>query len=165
MNQENIMSENTNSVPTSTKKTVAVAAALIVEHDKFLIAKRSAGRHLAGYWEFPGGKINEGESAAQACAREVKEELDCTISVDSYFLTCHHEYEDFILSMDIYVCHLQPEQTPVASEAHDDLRFITVDEMDEVEFAPADIAFLPNIKNFMLSYSKVSAPGKVSAPL
>lgn len=159
------MSANCNLDSKTDKKTVAVAAALIVDQNKFLIAKRSKGRHLAGYWEFPGGKINEGESAAQACAREIKEELDCTISVDSYFLTCHHEYDDFNLAMDIYICHLHQGQQPKQSEAHDELRFISVEEMDEIEFALADIAFLPNIKEFMLSYAKVSASGKVSETL
>ena len=159
------MSTNLSSAPSNGKKVVAVAAALIVDQDKFLIAKRSSGRHLEGYWEFPGGKIDAGESAAQACAREVKEELGCTISVDSYFLTCHHEYEDFNLAMDIYVCHLHPGQEPHKSDVHDEIRFIGVDEMDNIDFAPADIAFLPNIKEFMLSYAKVCSPAKVSEPL
>ena len=145
----------TTTLNSAKKKTVAVAAALIVDHDKFLISKRSAGRHLAGYWEFPGGKINQGETGAQACAREIKEELNCTISVDSYFLTCHHEYDDFNLVMDIYICHLQPGQIVQVSDAHDELRFISVEQMDDIEFAPADYDFLPNIKSFMQDYAKL----------
>ena len=69
-------------------KVVRVAAALIIAGERFLIAQRSGQRHLSGYWEFPGGKIEPGESAVQACQREILEELGCQIGVDSYFLTC-----------------------------------------------------------------------------
>lgn len=142
--------------PAEQKKTVRVAAALIVQDDRFLIARRSEGRHLAGYWEFPGGKIEAGESAQSACSREVHEELGCVIAVDSYFLTCNHEYEDFNLSMDVYICHMMPGEKVTASEAHSELRWITPDEMDSVEFAPADIAFLPNIRKFMQAHTSVT---------
>lgn len=148
----------------NSKRVVRVAAALIVKDDKFLVAKRSAGRHLAGYWEFPGGKIEEGESASTACSREVFEELQCSISVDSYFLTCNHEYEDFNLSMDVYICHLLAGQEPVKSADHDEIRFISADEMDSIEFAPADISFLPNIKQFMHSFTRAQqANGAMSS--
>lgn len=135
-------------------RVVRVAAALIIAGDKFLIAQRSGKRHLTGYWEFPGGKIEAGESAVQACQREILEELGCKISVDSYFLTCEHDYEDFHLSMDLFLCHiLEGEQEKLNSNEHQALKFITADEMDGINFAPADIAFLPNIKKLMQSLS------------
>ena len=135
-----------------TRKVVRVAAALIVAGDKFLIAQRSGQRHLTGYWEFPGCKIEPGESAVQACQREILEELGCRIGVDSYFLTCEHDYDDFHLSMDLFLCHLlEGEHEKLNSNEHQALKFITPAEMGEVNFAPADLAFLPNIKRLMHS--------------
>ena len=135
-----------------TRKVVRVAAALIVAGDKFLIAQRSGQRHLTGYWEFPGGKIEPGESAVQACQREILEELGCRIGVDSYFLTCEHDYDDFHLSMDLFLCHLlEGEHEKLNSNDHQALKFITPAEMGEGNFAPADLAFLPNIKRLMHS--------------
>ena len=135
-----------------TRKVVRVAAALIVAGDKFLIAQRSGQRHLTGYWEFPGCKIEPGESAVQACQREILEELGCRIGVDSYFLTCEHDYADFHLSMDLFLCHLlEGEHEKLNSNEHQALKFITPAEMGEVNFAPADLAFLPNIKRLMHS--------------
>lgn len=132
------------------RRTVRVAAALIVSENKFLIARRSGRRHLAGYWEFPGGKIEPGETPAQACHREILEELGCNISVDSYFLTCEYDYEDFHLSMDLFLCHLLPgEYEHVNSTEHQEVRFISAEEMDNFEFAPADLDFLPDIKKLM----------------
>ena len=117
-----------------------------------LNAQRSGQRHLTGYWEFPGGKIEPGESAVQACQREILEELGCRIGVDSYFLTCEHDYDDFHLSMDLFLCHLlEGEHEKLNSNEHQALKFITPAEMGEVNFAPADLAFLPNIKRLMHS--------------
>lgn len=132
-----------------TKKNIKVAAALITQGDKFLIAKRAVGRHLADFWEFPGGKIEKGETASEACRREILEELNCRVSVDSYFLSCHHEYEDLTVDLDLYICHLLDGEEPQLSDSHSELQFITADEMDNFGFAPADYDFLPKVKDFM----------------
>lgn len=139
------------------KKVVRVAAAMIIQDDTFLIAQRAGKRHLAGYWEFPGGKIEEHETPAQACQREIYEELHCKISVDSYFLTCEYEYEDFILSMDVFLCHLLEGEQVISTE-HSGLKFIRADEIDSIDFAPADIQFLPNIKKLMGSLQRTLCP-------
>lgn len=132
------------------QKVVRVAAALIIAGERFLIAQRSGQRHLSGYWEFPGGKIEPGESAVQACQREILEELGCQIGVDSYFLTCEYDYPEFHLSMDLFLCHLlEGEHEKLNSGEHQALKFITAEEMDGVNFAPADLDFLPNIKRLM----------------
>lgn len=139
-------------VDPSDKRIVRVAAGMIIDGEQFLIARRAGARHLAGKWEFPGGKIEHGESPVFACKREILEELGCEIAVDSFFLNCHYEYEDFILSMDLYLCHLLPGQSPHCSE-HSEIKFITADAIDSIDFAPADIQFLPNIKKLMASLS------------
>lgn len=138
------------------EKIVHVAAALIVKGDQFLVAKRSAGRHLEGYWEFPGGKVENNESPAEACRREVLEELKCRISVDSFFLTCEHPYDEMNIKLDLYICHLLDGEEPELSDAHDELRFIRAAEMDTVEFAPADIDFLPKVKEFIEANNRCS---------
>lgn len=137
----------------SDKKVVYVAAGLIIQDDTFLIAKRAGKRHLVGYWELPGGKIEAGENPAQACQREISEELHCKVGIDSYFLTCTYEYEDFILSMDVYICHLLPGESLECTE-HSAIKFIHASEIDDYEFAPADVQFLPNIKEFMHSIER-----------
>lgn len=130
-------------------KIVHVAAALILKGDQFLVARRSAGRHLEGCWEFPGGKVESNETPAEACRREILEELKCRISVDSFFLTCEHDYEDMKIKLDLYICHLLDGEEPELSDAHDDLKFISADEMDSIEFAKADYDFLPKVKEFI----------------
>lgn len=131
-------------------QTVRVAAALILQGTSFLVAQRHGKRHLAGYYELPGGKIEENESPEQACIREIKEELGCTIEVERYFLTCEYDYPevDRHLSMDVFICHLA-EGESIEMREHSDLRFVDKDSMDEIEFAPADIQFLPQIKELL----------------
>lgn len=142
-----------NSIDSTTKKIVRVAAGIIIKDNTFLIAQRNNKRHLAGFWEFPGGKIEDNESAVQACQRELKEELHCMVAIDSYFLTCKYEYEDFILNMDMYLCHLPPHEKIQCVE-HAELKFINADEIDSYNFAPADLQFLPNIKQLMLALQR-----------
>ena len=157
------MSTTSTATPNSTltpatnpsKKVVRVAAGLIIKDYSFLIAQRSGKRHLAGFWELPGGKIEAHETPAQTCQREISEELHCQVAVDSYFLTCTYDYEDFTLSMDVYLCHLLPGEHLECAE-HSALKFITVDEIDSFNFAPADIQFLPNIKALMQSLKRKS---------
>lgn len=146
---------STATTPTTTKKVVRVAAGLIIKGNTFLIAQRTGKRHLAGFWEFPGGKIEENETAAQACQRELNEELHCKVAIDSYFLTCKYEYEEFILNMDVYLCHLPPQEETQCVE-HAALKFISAAEIDSYNFAPADLQFLPNIKRLMLALQRHS---------
>lgn len=129
---------------------VRVAAAVILQGASFLAAQRQGARHLAGYYELPGGKIEEGETPEQACVREIKEELGCDIKVERFFLNCQYDYPDVgrHLSMDVFVCSLLEGQTIKAHE-HSDLRFVDAATMDTLEFAPADIQFLPDIKQLL----------------
>lgn len=136
-----------------TKKHVHVAIALIVDGDQFLVAKRTGNRHLSGFWELPGGKIESGESPVHACIREVREELGCEIGVDSYFMTHEHEYEDRVVTLEIFLCHLLDGET-VHNLEHAEVRFITINEMDRLEFAPANMYFMKNIKDLVFSMKR-----------
>lgn len=86
-------------------KTVYVAGAVIVKERRLLATQRGYGDY-AGWWEFPGGKIEPGEAPEVALAREIKEELDADISIDRYFGTAEYDYPKFHLSMRCYLCSL-----------------------------------------------------------
>ena len=85
-------------------KTVKVAAAVIKDKDRILIAQRLKGE-FKGKWEFPGGKLEENEDAITALKREIKEEMEADIETDEYLCKIEHDYETFHLSMDVYICH------------------------------------------------------------
>ena len=84
-------------------KTVKVVAAIIKKDNKILIASRKKGE-FAGMFEFPGGKIEPGESGEQALIREIQEELETTIIIEEFFMNVNYKYPTFILDMDCYLC-------------------------------------------------------------
>ena len=86
-------------------KSVRAACAVILKDNKYLCTQRGHGVR-AGLWEFPGGHIEENETGEDACMREMIEELNATVAVDKYLGTVEHDYEDFHLSMDAYLCTL-----------------------------------------------------------
>ena len=87
-------------------KTVKVVAAIIKKDNKILIASRKKGE-FAGMFEFPGGKIEPGESGEQALIREIQEELETTIIIEEFFMNVNYKYPTFILDMDCYLCTLK----------------------------------------------------------
>lgn len=135
-------------IPATEKRVVSVAAALVVHGKQFLIAKRGKGRHLSDYWEFPGGKVEANEQPEQTCIRELKEELNCSISVERFFTNCRYDYDDFTLDMNVYLCHFVGEPFFEVLE-HQEVKMIDVSQMDQYEFAPADVDFLPKIKELL----------------
>lgn len=127
------------------RKIIKVAAALVVANNQFLIAKRGKGRHLCDFWELPGGKVEQGETPEHTCVRELQEELQCTIKVERFFVNTEYDYPEFHLSMDVYLCSFIGEPHFIISE-HQDAKLISAEEIDNYTFAPADIDFLPKIK-------------------
>lgn len=115
-------------------RTVRVVAAVIEKEGRIMIARRAYG-DLAGLWEFPGGKYEEGESGEEAIVREIAEEFDAKLSVDSYLCTIEHDYASFHLVMDCYICHFDDEVLHLHD--HSDIRFIDPHDED-VEWVPAD---------------------------
>ena len=117
--------------------TVRVAAAIIAHEGKILACQRATGAMKDG-WEFPGGKIEEGESAEDACRRECAEELGVTLGTLWPFGDVEHDYPDFHLSMSVFMGSLAQGQKPEMIE-HEAMRWLTRDELLAVDWLPADI--------------------------
>ncbi len=115
-------------------KTIKVVAAIIEQNGKIMIARRSYGE-LAGFWEFPGGKYEEGETGEQAIKREIEEEFDVEIDVKRYLCTVEHQYDSFYLIMDCFICSLRSEELVL----HDHSAIRWIDPLEEsIEWCPAD---------------------------
>ena len=87
-------------------KHIEVVAAIIIKDNKIFCTQRSNIDEVALKWEFPGGKMEDGESREDALEREIKEELDCDININEYFMTVKHKYKTFDLAMHCYKCSL-----------------------------------------------------------
>lgn len=116
-------------------KTIHVVAAIIIDHDKVFATQRGYG-DLKDKWEFPGGKVEEGETPGEALVREIKEELDTLISADQYLCTVEYDYPMFHLTMDCFICSIA-EGSLVLKE-HEAARWLRKDELWEVDWLPAD---------------------------
>ena len=121
-----------------------VVAALIWEGDRFLACQRPAHKARGLLWEFVGGKVEPGESREEALIRECREELDITVAPGDIFLTVIHEYPDLTVKLTLFNASIA-EGTPKALE-HNDIRWITVEEIDTLEFCPADEEILKKLK-------------------
>ena len=118
-------------------KTVRVAAAIICDGNRIFATQRGYGDYKDG-WEFPGGKIEEGESPQSALIREIKEELDADITVGDLLTTVEYDYPDFHLSMDCFWAELVPGSCMRLME-HEASRWLMADEIDTVDWLPADV--------------------------
>ena len=121
-----------------------VVAALIWEGDRFLACQRPANKARALLWEFVGGKVEPGESLEDALIRECREELDITVAPRDVFMEVIHEYPDLTVRLTLFNATIA-EGTPKALEHHD-IRWITVREIDGLEFCPADEEILKKLK-------------------
>ncbi len=128
-------------------KTVKVVAAIIRDGNKVLATQRGYGDYKDG-WEFPGGKVEPGETAQQALVREIKEELDTAIAVGDYLTTIEYDYPTFHLSMQCFWCRIV-DGTPVLKE-YEAARWLDADHIDSVDWLPADLTIIELIKDKML---------------
>lgn len=118
-------------------KRINVVGAVFIKDGKVLAAKRSASMALPGLWEFPGGKIEAGETAQEALLREISEELNCDIEVGNYLTTTDYQYPFGTVSLTTYFAELKGDE-PELTE-HAEIRWLSPSELFEVDWAPADI--------------------------
>ncbi len=121
-----------------------VVAALIWDKNRFLACQRPAHKARGLLWEFVGGKVEPGETREQALIRECQEELAVTVAVQDVFMEVDHVYPDLTVHLTLFNASIA-KGTPQKIE-HNDLRWITVEEIDEYEFCPADEEILRRLK-------------------
>lgn len=146
----NIQRSNLTMNTTKEKKILlVVAAALIDIEGRLLLARRPEGKSMAGMWEFPGGKVEPGETPETALIRELKEEINVDISKSCLapFTFASHEYPDFHLLMPLYVCH-RWKNDPVPKEKQQ-LAWVTARELDQYLVLEADKPFIPLLKDLL----------------
>ena len=124
-------------------KTIRVVAAVIKVEDKIFATQRGYG-DLKGGWEFPGGKIEEGETPQEALKREIMEELDTEIEVGELIDVIEYDYPDFHLSMGCYWCSVVCGK--LVLKEHEAARWLTKDKLRSVEWLPADITLVDIIQ-------------------
>ena len=123
---------------------VDVVAALIRDGERFLICKRPAHKTRALMWEFPGGKVEAGESPQDALIRECMEELDITLDVGGLYMQVTHEYPDIQIRLSLYEAVIASGE--LCSKEHEALCWILPREIPDYEFCPADVDIIHRIR-------------------
>ena len=125
-------------------KQIEVVAAIIRKGDKIFATQRGYGE-WKDWWEFPGGKMEAGETPEEALKREIREELSTEISVDEFLCTVEYDYPAFHLKMHCYLCSLLTEALPL--NEHEAAKWLTKDVLDSVKWLPADLVVIKALKN------------------
>lgn len=134
-------------------KTVEVVAAVIKKGNKILATQRGYGEFIGG-WEFPGGKPVEGETKENALKREIREELNALIDVNDYICTVEYDYPNFHLTMHTYFCTLLGDKLELVYHdeerlEHEDMKWLTKNELDSVDWLGADIEIVNKLKEIL----------------
>ena len=122
---------------------IEVVAAVILHEGRILATQRGYGE-WKDWWEFPGGKMEAGETPEEALVREILEELSTEISVDEFLCTVEYDYPKFSLTMHCYLCSLVTEALHL--NEHEAAKWLTLDELDSVEWLPADLKVIEALK-------------------
>lgn len=130
------------------KKNIRVVAAIIKKNNKVFAAKRDYGE-LKGLWEFPGGKIEPGESPEEALKREIEEELHSEIRVGKFFMNEQYDYPTFHLDMDVFFCELLEGELNPEKGIHGDSEFIEIDSLLNEKWCPADKEIAERLYRFL----------------
>ena len=115
--------------------TIVVTAAIVEDHGRYFVTRRLKGTHLEGLWEFPGGKIEPGESLADGLRRELREELGTEVEVGEEIFTVTHHYPDRSVELHFLACAFLNAPVPLLEQ---EMRWVPRDELSSLEFPPAD---------------------------
>lgn len=142
-------------------KTIKVTAAIIIHNNRVFATQRGYGEFKDG-WEFPGGKVEEGETCRTALVREIWEELDTEIAVGELFDTVEYDYPAFHLSMDCFLCKVVSGK--LVLKEHEDARWLSREQLDSVDWLPADIGLIRKLAEYLQRREKKQdlADGKIN---
>ena len=126
---------------------IDAAAAIIIHEDRVLAARRCVGKDYDGWWEFPGGKIEPGESAAHAAVREIQEELNLGVRVLRHYYSVDYCYPKFRLLMECFLCEPTSDIKDIRLSAHDDYRWLSRANLYEVKWLPAAFDVLKKMES------------------
>lgn len=115
--------------------------------EKMILATQRGYGDLKDGWEFPGGKIEEGETPEAAIVREIREELDTVIKVERYIDTIEYDYPDFHLSMDCFLCSIV--EGDLILKEHEAAKWLTKEKIDSVDWLPADVTILDKVRGLL----------------
>ena len=124
-------------------KTIKVVAAVLCRDRKVFATQRGYGDYK-DWWEFPGGKTEQGETPEQAICREIREELAVEIRVDRFLMTVEYDYPEFHLSMDCFLCSVVSGDLVLLE--HEDAKWLPMDELHSVEWLPADLLIVEELE-------------------
>ena len=125
------------------RKTIKVVAALI-RREELLFATQRGYRNYKDWWEFPGGKVEPGETSQDALIREIREELGAIIAVDEFLTTVEYDYPEFHLTMDCFWCHV--EEGHLILLEHEASRWLPIRNLRQVNWLPADVKVIEEVE-------------------
>ena len=131
-------------------KSIHVAAA-IIRKDEFIFATQRGYGDWKDYWEFPGGKVEQGETSEAALIREIKEELNTDIRIEQKITTVEYDYPDFHLSMDCFLAGIRSGRLELTE--HEAARWLRPEDLDSVNWLPADLTVVQMLKEKVRSFS------------
>ena len=118
---------------------IVVAAAVVERDSRYLVTRRLRGTHLEGFWEFPGGKCETGETHVECLVREIREELGCAVRVGEKLLSVAHDYPERTVELHFFRCELGADPRPLLGQ---EIRWISRVELRELAFPPADVELI-----------------------
>ena len=132
-------------------KRISVAAAIIMRDGLILATERGYGDYK-DQWEFPGGKLEEGETGEEAIVREIREELDAEIEVERHLCTVEYDYPSFHLSMQCFICSLVGEKLVLLE--HEDMAWLEKEKLDSLRWLPADVLVVDELRKYLTSQDR-----------